>query len=109
MEINTIVQNVADDIIIATMHFGKDLWNSFSYDEKKDIRDLALAVAKARFQEWSGEDVKDIVATLDAAVLQWKVAGKQEAVSAFKKGTEAVIGYGGQFLGGLLRGFVGRM
>ena len=82
---------------------AKDAWDGFTTEEKFQMQSLLMLMASARLLELTGEDIGDTIEILEAAFLQWKVAGKTVIVSAFKQTAREVFGLGGEFLGGLLR------
>lgn len=88
--------NKAVETLKATM---SDAWGSLTDDEKAQCEHLLFSLAKAHLLELAGQDVSDVLPVLEAALAQWKVVGKQVAISALKSAATEVLGYAGAFAG----------
>lgn len=97
---------LSKEALVVFKNVAKDSWDAFTPEERDQVADLLYYTAEARLLELAGKDVGLAVGMLDAALLQWKVAGKTILVSAFKQTAREVFGLGGVFLGGLVRGVI---
>lgn len=107
--LDKVVANLGDEAVSFFQATIKDAWGRLSEEERRQVQTLLQATAETRIRELAGEDVGQTAKILESALLQWKVAGKSILVSAFRETSREVLGLGGEFLGGVLRGVLAKV
>lgn len=77
-------------------------WNALTPQERDDAGHLLATFVKARLYEIAGHDVSDYLPALEAALLNWKVVGKQVVSDGIRKVAAEGFGLAGAFAGGAL-------